>query len=99
MLKFRMLFDKDAEWLNSMAQNGWAMTGFFEGFYIFNPCEKGAYQYQIDFTARLFSSVTSTENSCRKWGLRSSQTGDSGLFCANLRTKGHLNCIRTWIPR
>lgn len=29
MLKFRMLFDKDAEteWLNSMAQNGWAMTG------------------------------------------------------------------------
>lgn len=57
MLKFRILFDKDTEteWLNSMAQDGWAMTGFFGGFYIFDPCEKGAYQYQIDFTDRLFS--------------------------------------------
>ena len=57
MLKFHMSFDKDEEtvWLNSMAQSGWAMTGFFGGFYTFDPCEKGAYLYQIDFTDRLFS--------------------------------------------
>lgn len=57
MLKFRLTFDKDeeTEWLNRMAQEGWAMTGFFGGFYIFDPCEKGAYLYQIDFTDRFFS--------------------------------------------
>ncbi len=57
MLKFRLLFDKDieTEWLNSMAQDGWAMTGFFGGFYIFDPCEKGAYLYQVDFTDRFCS--------------------------------------------
>lgn len=57
MLKFRLLLDKDkeTEWLNSMAQDGWAMTGFFGGFYIFDPCEKGSYLYQVDFTDRFFS--------------------------------------------
>lgn len=57
MIKFRLLFDKDKEttWLNSMAQEGWAMTGFFGGFYTFDPCEKGAYLYQVDFTDRFCS--------------------------------------------
>ena len=57
MLRFRLSFNKDAEteWLNSMAQSGWAMTGFFGGFYTFDPCEKGAYLYQVDFTDRFFS--------------------------------------------
>ena len=60
MIRFRLLFNKDAEtaWLNSMAQDGWAMTGFFAGFYTFDSCEKGAYLYQVDFTDRLWS-VTS----------------------------------------
>lgn len=60
MTKFRLLFDKDkeTEWLNSMAQDGWAMTGFLGGFYYFDPCEKGAYSYQVDFTDRFFSVST-----------------------------------------
>ena len=57
MLKFHLFFDKDEEtqWLNRMAQDGWTLTGFFAGFYNFDPCEKGAYQYQVDFTDGFFS--------------------------------------------
>lgn len=57
MIKVRFYLDKDreTEWLNSMVQEGWAFTSFFAFFYHFDPCEKGAYQYQIDFTDRLFS--------------------------------------------
>lgn len=42
--------DKDTEWLNEMARNGYAMTGFFAGFYIFDRCEPGEYVYQIDIS-------------------------------------------------
>lgn len=51
MIKFRMYFDKDEEtkWLNEMAQEGYAMTGFFAGFYTFEKCEKAEWEYQIDF--------------------------------------------------
>ena len=50
MTKFRLMFDKDkeTEWLNEMAANGYAMDSFFAGFYHFSPCEKGQWQYQID---------------------------------------------------
>lgn len=57
MIKFKLYFDKDKEtqWLNEMSQKGWAMTGFFAGFYRFEPCEKGKYTYQIDFGNEFFS--------------------------------------------
>ena len=57
MIKFKLYFDKDKEtqWLNEMSQKGWAMTGFFAGFYRFEPCEKGKYSYQIDFGYEFFS--------------------------------------------
>lgn len=57
MIKFRLYFDKDEEtdWMNRMAEKGWAMEGFFFGLYWFAPCEPGAYQYQIDFGRKLFS--------------------------------------------
>ena len=57
MIKFKLYFDKDKEtqWLNDMSQKGWAMTGFFAGFYRFEPCEKGKYTYQIDFGNEFFS--------------------------------------------
>lgn len=50
MVKFRWYYDKDKEeiWLNEMAQEGYAMTHFFLGFYWFEECEKGEYIYQID---------------------------------------------------
>ncbi len=51
MVQFRLYFDKDKEtkWLNEMAAQGWAMKSFFAGFYTFEECEKGKYQYQVDF--------------------------------------------------
>lgn len=54
MIKFRLYFDKDAEtkWLNGMSDKGWAMTGFFAGFFTFEPCECGKYRYQVDFSSR-----------------------------------------------
>ena len=38
-----------------MSDQGWAMNGFFAGFYRFEPCEKGKYTYQIDFGNEFFS--------------------------------------------
>ena len=57
MIKFRLYFDKDEEtdWLNGMADRGWAMEKFLWGFYRFERCEPGAYRYQIDFGERPFS--------------------------------------------
>lgn len=50
MIKFRIYYDKDKEtdWLNEMAQIGYAMTGFFAGFYTFEKCEPAEWEYQID---------------------------------------------------
>lgn len=57
MIKFKLYFDKDKEtqWLNEMAKDGWAMVKFFAGFYTFEPCQKGEYTYQIDFGKEFFS--------------------------------------------
>lgn len=57
MIKFKLYFDKDKEtaWLNELSQKGYAMTGFFAGFYHFEQCEPGKYVYQIDFGDRLWS--------------------------------------------
>lgn len=57
MIKFRLYFDKDPEtvWLNEMSADGWALTGFFAGFYRFEKCEKGEYIYQIDFGDKLYA--------------------------------------------
>ena len=56
MIKFRLYYDKDKEtlWLNEMADQGYAMTGFFAGFYTFEKCEPGEYRYQVDFSDELF---------------------------------------------
>lgn len=50
MKKFRLYFDKDKEeeWLNEMSRQGWAMTEYFAGLYIFTSCEPGQYIYRID---------------------------------------------------
>ena len=51
MIRFRLYFDKDqeTEWLNRMVSDGWALKGFFAGFYSFEKCGKGEWIYQIDF--------------------------------------------------
>lgn len=57
MIRFRLYYNKDTEteWLNKMAADGWALTGFFAGFYRFEECEKGEYTYQVDLGEQLFS--------------------------------------------
>lgn len=57
MIRFRLYYNKDTEteWLNKMAADGWALTGFCAGFYRFEQCEKGEYTYQVDRGEQLFS--------------------------------------------
>ena len=57
MIKYRLYLDKDKEtkWLNEMAAKGYALKGFFAGFYNFEACEPGEYVYQIDFGRKMFS--------------------------------------------
>ena len=57
MTKFRLYFDKDKEtvWLNEMAAKGYALIGFFAGFYTFEKTEPGEYIYQIDFGSKMFA--------------------------------------------
>jgi len=56
MVKFRLSFDKDKEtkWLNEMARQGYALTGFCAGFFSFDLCRPGEYVYQIDITSGMF---------------------------------------------
>lgn len=57
MIQFRLYYDKDqeTEFLNKMAGKGYALTGFFAGFYRFDRCSPGEYSYQVDITDGLFS--------------------------------------------
>lgn len=50
MKKFKIYFDKDAEnqWINRMAEQGYALTGFKTGMYTFEPCQPGEFIYLID---------------------------------------------------
>ena len=59
MTKFRLYFDKDreTEWLNELARQGKALSGFFAGFYRFQDTAPGLWRYQVDFSDR-FGSVT-----------------------------------------
>lgn len=56
MVKFRWFYntDKETEWLNRMAGQGWAMTDFCLGFYRFTRCEPGEYIYQTDVSEKMF---------------------------------------------
>ena len=42
-------FDKEAEWLNEMSQNGWCFWHTNGFIYRFKRCEKGEYIFQIDY--------------------------------------------------
>lgn len=50
MLRFKLYYDKDEEeeWLKKMGLEGWAFKKFFLGFYTFEKCEPGEFNYQID---------------------------------------------------
>lgn len=57
MKKFRLYFnkDKETEWLNAQAKEGYVLTGFFAGLYSFDACTPGKYEHQIDFGDGFFS--------------------------------------------
>lgn len=71
MIKFRIYVDKDKEtkWLNEMAAKGYAMTGFFACFYVFEKCEPGKYFYQIDITEGFFRIPESYREFMREAGV------------------------------
>ncbi|MFQ8631802.1 MAG: DUF2812 domain-containing protein, partial [Intestinibacter bartlettii] len=50
MIKYRYYIDnqKEQDWLNNLTKKGWALKSFFLGFYKFEKCEPGEYEYQID---------------------------------------------------
>ena len=50
MIKYRYYIDnqKEQDWLNKLSREGWALKKFFLGFYKFEKCEPGEYEYQID---------------------------------------------------
>lgn len=55
MIRFKLSYnnEKEAAWLNRMAERGYAMTGYFAGFWRFDTCAPGEYEYQIDFNDRM----------------------------------------------
>lgn len=50
MNKSKVFFDieKETKWLNSLAKQGYRLTGRSWFTYSFKPCEKGAYIYQVE---------------------------------------------------
>lgn len=90
MIKFKLYFDKDQEtqWLNEMANLGWAMTGFFAGFYRFEECEKGEYKYQIDFGNKFFSVSEDYREFMSEAGIEIVQTWGFWVILRKLASKG-----------
>lgn len=109
LTRFRWFYntDKETEWLNRMAEQGWAMTDFFLGFYRFEKCEPGEYIYQIDDTEKLFGvsedyrqfmEETGTETVCA-WGFfvflrRKAEEGPFQLYTDVESTITHYTKIR-----
>lgn len=90
MIKFRLYFDKDAEteWLNRMAAEGFAMTGFCMGFYHFDRCEPGKYIYQVDFGDHFFSASEDYREFMQDTGVEIIQNWGYWVFLRRLAEKG-----------
>lgn len=90
MIKFRLYYDKDKEtvWLNEMAEKGYAMTGFFAGFYRFEECEPGQYVYQIDFGDKFFSLSNDYREFMEEAGVEIVQTWGYWIILRKLASEG-----------
>ena len=90
MIKFRFYLDKDAEteWLNGMADQGYAMTGFCAGFYRFDSCEPGEYRYQVDFGDRFFGVTEDYREFMQDTGAEIVQTWGYWVILRRLAEKG-----------
>lgn len=90
MIKFRLYYDKDAEteWLNEMAEKGWAMKRFFAGFYSFEKCEPGKYRYQVDFGDKLYSVSDEYREFMQEAGVEIVQTWGYWIILRKLASEG-----------
>lgn len=90
MIKFRLYYDKDAEteWLNKMAEKGWAMKRFFAGFYTFEKCEPGKYIYQVDFGDKLYSVSDEYREFMQDAGVEIVQTWGYWIILRKLASEG-----------
>lgn len=90
MIKFRLYLDKDTEteWLNQMAAEGFAMTGFCMGFYHFDRCEPGKYIYQVDFGDRFFGVTEDYREFMQDTGVEIVQTWGYWVILRRLAEKG-----------
>ena len=93
MVRFALYYDKDkeTEYLNEMSRKGYALTGFFMGFYYFDECRPSEYIYQIDITEGLFRVSNDYREFMREMGVE--------IVC---RERGQrtvpLSCTRMWNP-
>lgn len=90
MIKFRLYYDKDkeTEWLNEMAKQGYAMTHFFAGFYTFEECTPGEYIYQIDFGDKLFYISQEYHNFMEEIGVEIVQTWGFAIILRKKASEG-----------
>lgn len=111
MVKFKMFYDsdKETEWLNRMAEQGWAMTGFFFGFYRFAKCEPGEYIYQVDITEKMFSLSEDYQQFMKEMGVevvclwgpwvilrRRAEDGSFKMYTDVESTITHYTKVRKW---
>ena len=91
MIKFRLYFDKDkeTEWLNKMSEEGYAMTGFFAGFFWFEKCEPGKYVYQIDFGEKFFAVNENYREFMQETGAEIVQTWGYWIILRKLASEGN----------
>lgn len=91
MTKFRLYYDKDDEtkWLNELVSQGFAMTGFFAGFYRFEKCEPGQYIYQIDFGDSFFGVSEDYREFMRDTGVEIVQTWGFWIILRKLASEGN----------
>lgn len=92
MIKYRYYIDnqKEQNWLNKLSKEGWALKSFFLGFYKFEKCEPGEYEYQIDLMPQGvdkqdyydFMEETGIEVVCRwyYWVFLRKKTSSNGEF-------------------
>ncbi len=90
MIRFRLMLDKDKEtqWLDQMADEGFALKSFFAGLYIFETCEKGEWQYQIDIGKGFFSVNREYAQFMEEMGVEIVQAWGPWVILRRQRTEG-----------
>lgn len=90
MIKFKVYFDKDEEtkWLNEKADEGWALVGFFAGFYRFEKTEKGKWRYQIDFGEKFGVATENYREFMNEAGIEIVQNWGYWIFLRKLASEG-----------